>query len=80
MKEWWPGTWRLVICLDVEACSLEQAYERVYDIMGTVDSEDFQWESTNEAYDPEGGSIDLEEMQDARMKVFASKKEQKRIS
>jgi len=71
-----PGVYRLVICLDVEAYNLEQAYERVYDTMGTVDAEDFQWESTNEAFDPEGDAIDPDEMQEARMKVFARKQEE----
>lgn len=64
------SNYRLVICLDVEADSLEQAYERVYTTMGTVDREDFQWESTDEAYDPDGGEVDAEEMQQARMAVF----------
>jgi hypothetical protein len=38
------GTYRFVVCLYVEADSLEEAYERVYRKMGTVDQEDFQWE------------------------------------
>ena len=65
------GTYRLVICLDVDADSLEHAYERVYRTMGSVDREDFQWESTDEAYDTEGGEVDPNEMQQARMTTFA---------
>lgn len=63
--------YRLVICLDVEADSLESAYEKVYRTMGGVDCREFQWESTDEAYDEDGNQVEEEEMQRVRHTVFA---------
>ena len=64
------SVWRLVICLDVEASSLEEAYSIVYDKMKTLDCEEFQWESTDEAFDPDGDPIDEEELVKARLAKF----------
>ena len=63
-------TYRFVICLDVNEDTLEEAYEQVYKTMGTVDTEPFQWESTDEVFDPDGAHVDPEDVQKARMKVF----------
>lgn len=62
--------YRIIVALDVEAKSMEGAYQRVYETMKTVDDETFQWESTDEWYDDSGDAIDEEEAQRIRMKVF----------
>ena len=63
--------YRIIIAIDVEAESPEMAYERVSEEMKTVDTEDFQWESTDEWYDDDGNVIDEDEVQRIRMAVFA---------
>jgi len=64
-------TYRFVVCLDVEADSLEEAYSELYTSMGKVDRSSFQWESTDEAFDPDGNPVTPEEVQEARMSTFA---------
>ena len=61
---------RLVVCLDVDASSVEEAYEKVYRIMNGLGSEKLEWESTDEAYNSDGEQIPEEEYQAARLHVF----------
>ena len=62
---------RIVVCLDVEAESMKEAYGKVYQTLKAVDCEDFQWESSDEWYDPDGGQLPAETVQKIRMEVFA---------
>lgn len=59
--------YRLVVCVDVEAASLQEAYGRVYEAMGKVTGpgSSLDWESSDEAFD-DNGQIDAEELQKAR--------------
>lgn len=64
--------YRFVICVDIEATTLTGAYSALYDGMkGAVFSE--HWESTDEAYDPDGRPVSSEDIQHARMAKFAKK-------
>lgn len=63
---------RFVICVDVEASSLEEGYSKLYDTMAKVDTEDFQWESSDEVYNPDGGVVCEDDLVCARMKKFTS--------
>lgn len=66
-----PEMYRIVICLDVEARSMTEAYRRVYRKMKKVDCDNFQWESSDEWYMPDGTALEPGNAQDIRMKVFA---------
>lgn len=66
-----PGTYRIVVCLDVEARSMAEAYRRVYRRMKKVDCDNFEWESSDEWYDPEANALEPGDVQEIRMKVFA---------
>lgn len=66
-------SYRLVICLDVQANDLQNAYKKVYRAMGLVEAEtegEIQWESTDEWFDKDGYPGDLENLQETRMNVF----------
>ena len=63
--------YRIVICLDVAATSMKEAYHRVYKKMKKVDCDDFQWESTDEWYTPEAEALEPGACQEIRMVVFA---------
>lgn len=69
--------YRIVVCIDVEADSLTEAYRRVYKKMRVVDNPDFQWESSDEWYDDSGESVDPDTCSDIRMKVFAEESKTK---
>ena len=64
------GHYRFIIGVDVKATTLMKAYSALFHQMKKLDNEAFQWESTNEVYDPEGEDIDLDVLQDARINVF----------
>lgn len=77
--------YRIVICVDVHADDLEQAYAKVYDYMacncGITDgahspgcTNDIDWESSDEAFDHEGEPVDPDVLQEARMAFFAKRK------
>ncbi len=58
--------WRFVVCVDVEAEGLDEAYELLHAQMaGRV------WESSNEAYDPRGNRVDEDELAGVRMCLIA---------
>lgn len=63
---------RIVICVDIKASSIEEAYRNLYLKMGHLDDKDFQWESTDEWFDPEGNIIDPEEISKIRMKIIGN--------
>ena len=63
---------RFVICVDVEADSLEEGYSKLYDTMAKVDTEDFQWESSDEAYTPDGDAVGEADLVRARMDKLAA--------
>ena len=65
-------TFRLVICLDVSADSLEDAYETVYKQMAklTTTTKDMDWESSDEWFDQDGVLGDPDTLQEARMRVI----------
>ena len=48
-----PLTYRFLICVDVDATSLENAYSDLYDSMKEISSQSLEWESTDgEEVDP----------------------------
>lgn len=69
-KEGPLGMHRIVVCLDVEARSMAEAYRRVYRRMKKVDCRNFQWESTDEWYTPDAEALEPGDVQDIRMRVF----------
>jgi hypothetical protein len=58
--------YRFVVCVDVEAKNLPDAYAGLLQRMNAND-----WESTDEAYDPDGEEIDEDELAKARDVVLA---------
>ena len=60
---------RFVICVDVEADDLENAYR---DLHLTMRKTGYGWESSDEAYDPAGDQYSAEELQRARAAYFSS--------
>ena len=68
-------SYRLVICIDVDAESLTQAYGRVHEGMSDVNFEGFEgWESSDENFDEDGEAVSPDVMQQARDKFFKNKK------
>ena len=63
------ANFRFVICVDVEADGLKEAYRSLYKHMGLL-PEDMEWESTDEWYDEDGEQGDPDVLQDVRMTVF----------
>lgn len=68
---------RFVICVDVEAKSLEEGYSKLYDSMKRGLSEDVEWESTDEVFNSDGVLVHKESIVKARMKKIAN--EEKRF-
>jgi hypothetical protein len=65
------STYRLVVCIDVSAESLVDAYRIVYGMMGDACRErDADWESTDEAYDPDGNALAASHLQEVRRQVI----------
>jgi hypothetical protein len=78
------NTYRFVICVDVclgdeegkpeeQAEDLKKAYAYLYKLMGQVEVnslQQVQWESSDEAYAPDGQAILEEALQAARMAVI----------
>ena len=62
--------YRICVAVDIDAGSAEEAYKKLYEGLYEVDREDFSWESTDEWYDPDGGMVDDETVQNIRMKVI----------
>lgn len=71
------GSFRIVIALDIWADSAEDAYSKAYRTMGSVDREDFQWESTDEWFNANADPINAEKVQEIRMTVFAQEQNHK---
>jgi len=69
-----PGTYRIVVCIDIDADSTEDAYGKVYTAMGLLEreNEDIEWESSDEWYGPEGNPIPEEDVQAACMAFLGS--------
>lgn len=65
-------SYRLVICVDVEAESLDAAYGKVYKAMGTITGKDtgMDWESTDEWFAQDGEQGTVKEMEEARERFF----------
>ena len=66
------SSYRLVVCIDIEADSLTEAYRKIHQ---TMTDTGLEWESSDEAYDTEGEEISPEELSAARMSVLASLEE-----
>lgn len=64
-------TFRLVICVDIPADTLTEAYGKLYHEMGEFEKRTgIEWESTDEAFDRDGEQIHPSDMVDARLKFF----------
>ena len=72
------GTYRLVVSIDVDASSLEDAYTQVYEHLSKQRSID--WESTNEAFDAYGEPVPPGELQAVRMRCRAARKAAKKAA
>ena len=57
--------YRFVVCVDIEAENLPEAYEK---LLGRMNAND--WESTDEAYGPDGEEIGEKRLSQARAKVL----------
>lgn len=68
MKRNFDSAYRIVVCVDVHAESLDDAYETVY--KGMTESE-LDWESSDEWFDVDGYHGDPDTLQESRMRVFA---------
>lgn len=60
---------RIVVCIDVDHDTLEDAYREVYEAMTATG---LAWESSDEWFDVDGQQVIEEACQAARMKVFAA--------
>lgn len=60
------SNFRFVICVDVQAKSLNSAYSKLYDSMKGISSSDLEWESTDEAYFEDGEEVDPNFLEKAR--------------
>lgn len=66
--------YRIVIAVDIYKPTLLNAYMALYKAMAKVELDacgDIQWESTDEAYYPEGGAVDPETLSSIRMQTVA---------
>jgi hypothetical protein len=68
-------TYRFVVCIDIHANSLKEAYRELYNKMAVSG---FDWESSDEAYNDEGEEISVDELSETRMEVIAEETEEKR--
>ncbi len=59
---------RFVICVDVEAEDVDEAYAMLYDAMKAVDRSGVEWESTDEVYGSNGEAIPEDRVAAARAK------------
>jgi hypothetical protein len=64
--------YRIVVCIDVEASSPEDAYSKVYDMMMKIEPSQ-AWESSDEWYDEDGELIDELRVSQARLEVLKNK-------
>lgn len=58
---------RLIIAVDIEAKTLPEAYEILFNKMNETK---LGWESTDEAYDENGDSVDPDDIQEAHMALW----------
>ena len=65
-------SYRIVICVDIDAESAQDAYEKLYDAMAEAErsDDDICWESSDEWYDDAGDEILTCDIQAARMAAF----------
>lgn len=65
-------SYRIVICVDIDASSAQDAYEKLYDAMAEAErsDDDICWESSDEWYDDAGDEISAEDAQEARLAAF----------
>jgi hypothetical protein len=65
-------SYRIVICVDIDASSAQDAYETLYDAMAEAErnNDDICWESSDEWYDDDGDEIGAEAAQEARLAAF----------
>ena len=66
LKQAVSGTYRFVICIDINSTSLNEAYSKLYDSMKKISSPQLEWESTDEAYFPDGEEVDPTILQKSR--------------
>ena len=65
---------RIVICVDIEKDTPEEAYSELYDRMGRIAKGDMlEWESTDEWFGSDGEPMDERAVSEARMRVLADK-------
>ena len=67
--------WRWVVCLDIQADSLVDAYGRLWKELGDLDERtqgSIQWESTDEAFNPDGDQLLVKELEACRTAFFDS--------
>ena len=64
--------YRIVVCMDIDASSLLEAYGKLYETMAKVTGSKtgLDWESSDEAYDPDGNLIPEDVLQGARQTYF----------
>jgi hypothetical protein len=58
------GMYRFVVCIDLEAESLSEAYALLYQKMASTF---IDWETTDEAYNPDGSGISGADLSQVRM-------------
>lgn len=70
-------SYRIVVCVDVDADDLEDAYRQTYRYMSNM-PDGMDWESSDEWFDgDEDGAGDPNELQAVRMKVYDGGAEEK---
>jgi hypothetical protein len=63
-------TVRIIVALDVEAKTPEEAYKKLYAAMPLLHSRGIDWESTDEWYDVDGEPLDVETISAARLRTL----------
>jgi hypothetical protein len=62
---------RIIVALDVEAKTPEDAYKKLYDALPLLHPRGIDWESTDEWYGTDGEALTEEAVSAARLRVLS---------
>ncbi len=68
---------RFIVCIDIDEDDLTEAYAKLWEAMNTAERQHRFWEgfeSTDEAFGPDGEQIDVDVLHAARNAYFERKK------
>lgn len=68
------GSYRIIVCIDVDANSAAEAYGKITAVLCAIEPE-LVWESSDEWYGPDGGQLSEEAVSAARQEFFDDNRE-----